>query len=65
MDILIAPGTMDIVQLAIDLFGVNRIVPSGWMTPVHVRDCSDEEIAFAKEFFSEFDRTVEVVKTPR
>jgi len=64
MDIEITPGTMDVCQLAIDLFGVERIVPSGWLTPVHVKDLTAEEVGFAKNFFAEFERNVTTIKTP-
>ncbi len=51
--IMLTPGSMGIVKQAIDLFGIERVEPGHWMSPVWVNDLSEDEIKFAKEFFAE------------
>lgn len=35
--IALTPGTMGLCALAIDVFGIDNVVPSGWGTPVYVK----------------------------
>lgn len=56
--IRISPGCMGVLNLAIDLFGIERVDPGSFATPVWVRDLEEEDVAFAKEFFAEFGRQV-------
>lgn len=51
--IALIPGSMGVCALALDLFGLGRVEPGSWATPVWVRDLDSEEVAFATEFFSE------------
>lgn len=53
-NISIAPGSTEVANLAIDLFGSARVNPGNWTTPVCVVDLNDEEVSFAKEFFAEY-----------
>lgn len=55
------PGSMGLVKEAIDLFGLDRVRPGSWLTPVYVTDITADEVAFAKEFFTEIDISVEEV----
>ncbi len=61
-NISIAPGDMGVVRLAIDLFGVGRVNPGTWLTPVWVTDLTSDEVSFAKEFFAEYG--LRVLETP-
>lgn len=56
--IRISPGCMGVLNLAIDLFGIERVDPGSFATPVWVRDLEEEEVEFAREFFAEFGREV-------
>jgi hypothetical protein len=51
----ITNASMGICKLAIDLFGVKRIDPGSWGTPVYVDELSQEEADFAIEFFALYE----------
>lgn len=51
---------MGVVQHSIDLFGIDRVDPGSWMTPVVIVNLTDEEAAFAKEYFEELDFSVNI-----
>ena len=58
-NIKLTPGSMGTVALAIDLFGLKRVNPGDWTTPVWITNLSVDEIEFAKEFFAEYNILVE------
>lgn len=61
-NIVISPGSTGVAIHAIDLFGIERVDVGTWTTPVLVKDLSEAEVVFAKEFFKECGQTVEVIK---
>jgi len=60
-DIKITPGSAGAAICAVQLFGRERVEPGVWASPVTVKDLSAEEVAFAKEFFTEQDLVVRVL----
>ncbi len=65
MNIEVTQGSMGVVALAVDLFGINRIDPGSWGTPVYVYDLTEDEYKFAIEFFAEYDLKVSVTTRER
>lgn len=59
-NVIVFPGSMGVVQHSIDLFGIDRVDPGSWMTPVVIVNLTDEEAAFAKEYFEELDFSVNI-----
>lgn len=51
----ITPGSMGAVSVAIDLFGIERIDPGSWMTPVKVMvdGISDDDVRAATQLLSD------------
>lgn len=61
--IAVGPGSMGVAGLALDLFGIERVDPGTWATPVYANRLTTEEVAFAKEFFEgEYGLTVTVLE---
>ncbi len=58
--IMLIPGNMHTATLAIDLFGVTRVDPGTWTTPVFVENVSEEEIHVAQELLKKEGITVTV-----
>ena len=58
-NIRLVPGSMGVAAHAVDLFGAERVNPGSWTTPVWVTNLSDDEVMFAKEFFAEYNISVE------
>lgn len=52
-NVMLSPGSMGVAAHAIDLFGLERVAVGGWATPVWVEGLSEDEIEFAREYFSE------------
>jgi hypothetical protein len=50
--IALTPGSMGLVSVAIDLFGIDRVDPGTWTTPVYVRDVTADEISAARELLA-------------
>ena len=58
--ITIYPGSMAVVSDAIDLFGIDRVDPGSWTTPVWVKGLSEDEVKAARELFSEKGKEISV-----
>lgn len=57
----LTPGSMGVVGHAVDLFGIGKVNPGDWTTPVYLINLTDEEARFAKEFFAEYGVSAEEV----
>lgn len=51
--VVITPGSMGATALAIDLFGVDRVIPGEWLGPVYVQDVTPDELKAAVELLGE------------
>lgn len=58
MKLVIVPGSMYVVEEAMYLFGVHRVNPGHWMSPVRLFDLTEEEAEFAVEYFKELQKEV-------
>jgi hypothetical protein len=57
----ILPGSMGAAQLAIDLFGSDRVNPGSWMSPVYA-EIELEELQAATELLAEQGLTLREVR---
>ena len=62
MKISIYPGSMGACGLAIDIFGIDRVNPESWATPIYVNDVSQEEIDIAKELLEEYNLNIDILE---
>jgi len=46
-------GSSKIAYEAIQLFGSDRVTVGTWLDPVEVRELTDDEVEFAKEYFDQ------------
>jgi len=53
----LVPGSMGVVSVACNLFGIDNVDPGGWGTPVYLTcDLTDAEIKAAQELLTEYEQ---------
>lgn len=53
MKLIITPGSMSVVSICIDLFGIEKVEPNSWSQPVFVNNLSENDAASGKQLLEE------------
>ena len=54
----LVPGSMGVVQVACNIFGIENVDPGGWGTPVYLTcDLTDAEVKAAQELITDYEQT--------
>jgi hypothetical protein len=64
MKAIVKPGDKTIIKDANDMFGANRVnsdILGVWREPIHIKDLTNEEAQFAKEYFEGMGKKVELI----